>query len=135
MNTDNTYNAAVALLVNNEKKILLQLRDNKEEILYPNMWGGFGGGIEKNESPTEGILRELLEEINYNPKKIILLDIIPFPHGKLFIFSGKIDLSVEEIILNEGQKVDYFVFEQLKDINIVPVLRDYIYLNRDKIFK
>lgn len=130
----NNVNSTVALLINYENKILLQLRDDKEGIVYPNMWGAPGGSIEKNESPLIGMLRELSEEINYKPKNLKFLDIIPYDYGKLFIFLSKINLPIEQITLTEGQKLDYFGLEQLKDINIVPVLRDYIYLNKNKIF-
>ena len=34
----------VGIIVKN-KKILLQLRDNKKDIIFPNSWGFFGGEL------------------------------------------------------------------------------------------
>jgi len=33
------------ILENREGKVLLQLRDNRPDILFPNLWGTFGGEI------------------------------------------------------------------------------------------
>ena len=44
---------------------LLQLRDDKESILYPGHWGLFGGHLDSEETPSEAVHRELLEEINW----------------------------------------------------------------------
>ena len=46
---------------------LLQLRDDKESILYPGHWGLFGGHLDPDETPSEAVHRELLEEINWKP--------------------------------------------------------------------
>lgn len=50
-----------AVLKNKEGKILFQLRDKNGR--NPNKWGIFGGGIKKNESPEQAIIRELKEEL------------------------------------------------------------------------
>ena len=39
-------NAVCAIIINNNK-ILLQKRDNKKNIFFPNHYGLFGGAIEK----------------------------------------------------------------------------------------
>jgi len=45
---------------------LLQLRDNKQTIPYPNKWGTFGGQVEEMESPEDALIREVREELDYN---------------------------------------------------------------------
>jgi len=52
-----------ALLVNQDDEILLQLRDDKPDLLYPNMWTLFGGAVEPGEDRDQAILRELQEEL------------------------------------------------------------------------
>jgi len=47
----------------------MQLRDFKFYIVYPGMWGFFGGSIEDGEDPKEAAMRELFEEIGYNAAK------------------------------------------------------------------
>ena len=53
----------VGIIVKN-KKILLQLRDNKKNIIFPNRWGFFGGEVNNNESHYKAIKREMFEELN-----------------------------------------------------------------------
>ena len=47
-----------------KNKYLLQLRDNKKNIFYPNFWGLFGGGLNKNETHQKCLEREINEETN-----------------------------------------------------------------------
>ncbi|MEM9549310.1 MAG: NUDIX domain-containing protein, partial [Bacteroidota bacterium] len=44
-------------------EFLFFLRDNKDEIPYPNTWDLLGGNLEENESPEDCITREMWEEI------------------------------------------------------------------------
>ena len=41
--------AACAIIVLSDGKYLMQLRDDKPEIFFPDCWGLFGGGVEKGE--------------------------------------------------------------------------------------
>jgi len=51
---------------------MLQRRDNKKNIPFPNKLGTFGGQIEDNECPEEAMKRELMEELEgYNTEGII----------------------------------------------------------------
>ncbi len=44
---------------------LMQLRDDNPQILYPGHWAFFGGHLDPGETPDQGIVRELQEEIDY----------------------------------------------------------------------
>ena len=57
-------NVTVLILYNSTGHILLQHRTNDASRL-PNFWAFFGGGIERGESPTEALEREILEELSY----------------------------------------------------------------------
>ena len=46
-----------------DNRVLLQLRDDKPDIFFPNHWGCFGGAIEPGEAPHDTLLRELQEEL------------------------------------------------------------------------
>lgn len=56
--------AAVALIVLDDGRYLMQLRDQKPGIFYPGHWGLFGGALEPGEDADVALLRELREELN-----------------------------------------------------------------------
>lgn len=56
--------AAVALIVFDDGRYLLQLRDQKPGIFYPGHWGLFGGAMEPGEDAAAALRRELKEELN-----------------------------------------------------------------------
>ena len=55
--------AAAALLVLEDGRYLVQLRDQKPDIFYPGHWGLFGGALEAGEDPVDALRRELAEEL------------------------------------------------------------------------
>jgi 8-oxo-dGTP pyrophosphatase MutT (NUDIX family) len=55
-------NAAAALLIV-DGRYLLQLRDNKTGIFFPNHWGCFGGALDPGETPEQTLIREVREEL------------------------------------------------------------------------
>ena len=58
-------NAAAAIILVEDGRYLLQLRDNIESIWYPNHWGCFGGGVDPGEDPVRALRRELREELSF----------------------------------------------------------------------
>lgn len=57
--------AAAAILIVDDGRYLMQLRDDFPHIWYPNHWGLFGGGVEPGEDEVEALRRELHEEIGF----------------------------------------------------------------------
>ena len=57
------HDAVAALLVHEDGRYIMQLRDGKEGIFYPGHWGCFGGAIEQGEGPVNALRRELREEL------------------------------------------------------------------------
>ena len=62
-----TIKAVKAIILVN-KNYLLQLRDKKKNISFPNHWGLFGGRIGKKEKNIIALKREIKEETNLNVK-------------------------------------------------------------------
>ena len=60
-----TRNFAVAILFDSSGDLLLQLRDNIPNILYPGKIGLFGGHREEDESFLDCIVREVHEELSH----------------------------------------------------------------------
>jgi 8-oxo-dGTP diphosphatase len=102
------------ILLNSNNEVLLLLRDDKQEILYPNMWDIPGGMIEKGENPEQTIRREMLEEMG-------LTDLGEFELFRIFtsenitdhVFWKRINLNPAEIDLQEGQRIEYFNLERI----------------------
>lgn len=57
--------AGACILAKDTKRILLQQRST--ESSYPRNWGLFGGKVENAENVSQGLLRELKEEIGLDP--------------------------------------------------------------------
>lgn len=57
--------AVARIIVLDDGRYEMQLRDDIPGIFYRGHWGLFGGKIEKDESFEEALLRELSEELNY----------------------------------------------------------------------
>jgi 8-oxo-dGTP pyrophosphatase MutT (NUDIX family) len=94
------------LLENGNKEVLMQLRDNKLSISFPNCISTFGGAIEDGETPEEAMIREVFEELEYvlkdfQPEKIVSYN------GYNIHFFRKVDenLQFEDLKLHEGQKI------------------------------
>lgn len=119
------------VFIKNKKtgEFLFFLRDNKPDIPNPNRWGMLGGGIEDGELPEEALKREVGEESN-----IVLTDIKllgeknitlivnekPTP-GKIYFFLAYTDNTLENLTLQEGQKLGYFTLEKMKEMkNVSP---------------
>ncbi|MGH7487311.1 MAG: NUDIX domain-containing protein, partial [bacterium] len=58
-----TGDAAAAILVLEDGRYLMQLRDDIPEIWYPGHWGLFGGSVDPGESEWDALRRELHEEL------------------------------------------------------------------------
>src|SRR5215472_2096148 len=60
-----TSDAAAALLVLEDGRYLLQLRDDIPQIWYPGHWGLFGGAVDPGEDAVAALRRELREELDF----------------------------------------------------------------------
>ncbi len=59
--------AVAAILVLDDGRYVMQLRDILPGIFYPGHWGCFGGAVEDGETPLAAIRRELGEELECIP--------------------------------------------------------------------
>jgi len=57
---------AAAVVVDTSGNLLLQLRDDRPDIIYPGGIGLFGGHLEGAESALDCAVRELAEELTYD---------------------------------------------------------------------
>jgi len=105
---------------------LLQLRDNKKNIYYPNFWGIFGGRVEKTETYHKALEREIKEETNLTVRVSRMILSVNFKmiglkkKHNIIYYECKIS-EKRKIILTEGRKYKFFSFDQIKKLNIVPM--------------
>lgn len=118
---------AVAGIIIVKNKFLLQHRDNKNNIFFPNFWGLFGGAIDENEKYSDGLNREIQEELNLNishkKKKFITNTTFQIKNKKIERHVYSLEISTNEfkhIKINEGQNFKLFTKKELERIKIVP---------------
>ena len=58
--------AVAAILVLDDGRYVMQLRDDIEGIFYPGHWGCFGGAVDRGERPPQALRRELKEELEFD---------------------------------------------------------------------
>ncbi|MEM6449551.1 MAG: NUDIX domain-containing protein [Cyanobacteria bacterium P01_D01_bin.105] len=97
-----------------EKRFLMQLRDDFEHIIYPGVWGFFGGHIEIGENPTVGIERELMEELGYVPPKLALFSDKTENGIRRYFYHGELTVPVSKLQLNEGQDLGLCSIDEIK---------------------
>jgi 8-oxo-dGTP pyrophosphatase MutT (NUDIX family) len=74
----NFRDAAVAVIVLDDGRYLMQLRDDKKGIFYPDSWGLFGGAVDPGETAEIALRRELHEELGFEVKALKYLTRMDF---------------------------------------------------------
>ncbi len=131
---------ASIILENNNKEILLYLRDNKPNIPFPHHWDLFGGHVEVDETPEEALIREVKEELNYDLKefrffrKYECLEGDAFQNEK-YVYIGKIDLPIGKITLQEGERLKFFSRKDIPGVKFANILKKIVldYVNENEI--
>lgn len=101
----------VTILIFVKKQLILQLRDNKKDIVFPGTWGFISGELSPGESPKNGIIREMKEELSLlNIKNINLSHIYfdrKYENNIYYVFSVFLK-SKPFIKLKEGLEYSFF---------------------------
>jgi mutator protein MutT len=75
--------AVAAILLLDDGRYVMQLRDDKPDIWYPGYWGCFGGAVDPGETPEQALARELTEEIELPPREATYFTRFDFDLGQL----------------------------------------------------
>jgi 8-oxo-dGTP diphosphatase len=105
---------ASILFLNHANQVLLLLRDDRQEIPFPNCWDALGGHVEEGETPRECITREMNEEIGKSLKDPRLFNVYDMEDRIEYTFWQREDFDIDEIHLNEGQRLKWFTEEGIK---------------------
>ena len=101
MSGDVPVEVAIAILPY-DGKFLMQLRDNIPTILYPGLWGLFGGHIEAGETPEVAVEREIFEEIGYQIREPQKFGCYNDDRVIRHVFYAPLTVALDKLVLGEG---------------------------------
>jgi 8-oxo-dGTP pyrophosphatase MutT (NUDIX family) len=132
-------NVAAAVLINEDRRVLLQLRDNKTTLRSAGLWSLPGGQIEQFESSETAVKREVFEEtniLNWSPKFLMTLEDSFEPGPSILIdIYGDLIFPPYSIVRAEGQDLKFFDKKELVSLNMnkyMGLIIDYAFLVLDK---
>lgn len=117
------------LLRKKDGALLLQHRDNKKKIRYPNIWGTPGGHLMPNETYINCIKREMIEETGYKLKNVKYFKTFidkpnrNFNETKVKLYWEIYD-NYQQIKCNEGQEMKFFLPQEILNIKIVKIVQE-----------
>lgn len=126
-----------AIILENEKgEFLLALRDNKPGIPFPNHWDLIGGHVEEGETPEQALVREVKEELDIDLKEYAFYKKVECLTGDAYenikyVYTGKINIPIEEITLLEGERPQYFSREEIPNVKFANIIKSIVleYIN------
>jgi 8-oxo-dGTP diphosphatase len=103
---------ALAML-QREGRWLMQLRDEIPAIVAPGCWGLFGGHLNPGERPEQGLRRELLEEISWQPPALEPVMVHHIHRRTAHVFRAELSVPLDQLQLLEGQDMALVSAEDL----------------------
>ncbi len=132
-------NVAVAGLVDDEGKILLM-----RTRALPDKWQPVGGGVKKDETPEQTIIREVKEElsIDIDPRYSVFnsSQAYDFGDGTVYFYTIPVERSLIELISIKASEVleaRWVPVDEFKDLSYYPATKKYldaykIFLNKNR---
>ncbi|MDP3093366.1 MAG: MFS transporter [bacterium] len=116
--------SAGVVLIRKDGAILMQKRDNKSNIVFPDHWCLPGGKIRIGEIAPEAASRELKQETGYQAKSLSFLteESYSLPAGgkvTRHIFWAEYD-NFQKIKCSEGEKMEFLKLEDFTEKKIFP---------------
>src|SRR5579872_4060941 len=132
-------NAAVALIVDEQGRYLVQLRDSKPTIFFPGHWGCFGGALEPGETDDRCLARELDEELGLDVTRLAVRHFTTFTFDfgfaggtvihRAFYEVNTTGASLASLSLREGRSMQLFAGPELLAEQVVPYDRFAIWMH------
>lgn len=113
--------AASVIFVNRDGELLLRLRDDRPDILFPGCWDLIGGAMEEGEAPEDAAVRETLEELG-----LVLEHFLYWGDMRgivqIHVFMAPLDVAAESLELKEGQRIAWFDAASAMRLPLVPYM-------------
>ncbi|MBL8146301.1 MAG: NUDIX domain-containing protein [Anaerolineae bacterium] len=115
-----------AILWTDDGRVLLQQRDDRQDLRFPGYWTLFGGLVEEGESPDEAIERELMEELGLDGQPLTPFEQYICPARSTpgvvvttnHVYSGRLAQPIESLVLCEGQVMALMSCEQAGQVEL-----------------
>ena len=118
--------AALGVIVNTEVKLLLVKRADNDDWM-PGKWALPGGGIEKGETPSEALVREIQEETALTIEHVVYCMDVQEPSQTWCAYLMAVAMNPEQLQLNpEHSEAKWVTLEEVKDYDGVPELDENI---------
>ena len=134
--------ASAAILIDMDNQLGLQLRDRRLDIFFPSRWGLFGGALEQSETPLQAVKREINEELSLDFDETRFTQVgslectVDGSSIMRHFFCLKMQQSeVESMKLTEGEKVDFFLPDQIFRLKLTPYDEYFLTLNLANILR
>lgn len=113
--------AVAAIIQVEDRGFLMQLRDPRPDIWYPDAWGCFGGAVEPGEAPLDALRRELHEELELvidhaTPVSRFEFDLRDAGLTRCYRAYYLVSIGVADVdrlILHEGARMAVLAYEDL----------------------
>ena len=118
--------SAIALIEDIHGRVVLQLRDDFENVTLGGFWGMFGGQVEPGESLITAVAREIEEETSLQFDENAYLPFVRMvsDHGhRHFVFKLQSRITPSQIRVGEGAGFACFRQQQLSQIKLLPAAR------------
>lgn len=110
----------MAILTDASARVLLMLRDDREDVLHRGRWSLVGGGLEADETALDAMHREILEEIGVEVDASYLCEVVDREGrgDRIAIFVARLEHAASDLRLGEGQEVRFFARADLAALDI-----------------
>ncbi|HLD16591.1 MAG TPA: NUDIX domain-containing protein [Coxiellaceae bacterium] len=118
---------AVGIIIDTAHRVLIGLRQSHQ--VGADHWEFPGGKIERDETPYEGLCRELREEINIQVTKALPLTLMPHDYSTYSVELHIFHVTAYEGTPHgaEGQFIEWATLEELKTKRFLKANQEIIY--------
>lgn len=122
---------ASALIEDQHGRVLMQLRDDRPDIVAPGLWCTPGGGVEEGEELEEAVIREIAEEtgLAFAPGELspfVRVVTIERNMTRLFVFRARRHIDPADLRIGEGAGLALLTAAQVSRYPVVEPMQEVV---------